>query len=296
MPTGNSTKAPGWSGLRRCAVWTLEPAWRSRSSTSRRCGPKESPFPPGRLVQLTYTTGRAMRYRLPGLEPEDPFVYPGEGWGLVGVDDGYVMSDGSDELRLLDSRFELQSKLRVRLAGRPLEGLNDLEHVDGSIFACALWHSDIYEIDAAWRQCCANSRLFRARRAVGAHQLPGRLERHRLRARPKLVLRDGQALAQALRGPIQRLKGIWGAFARPVVNPKGWPARPCSRQNGFHNVGRAEAHRCARDGHVQRSRESQPDAWSRQLSEGASPDGPLTICYLGIFLFQGEGGSQLSAP
>ena len=102
----------------------------------------------GRLVQLTYTTGRAMRYRLPCLEPEDPFVYPGEGWGLVAVDEGYVMSDGSDELRLLDSRFELQSKLRVRLAGRPLEGLNDLEHVDGSIFACALWHSDIYEIEA----------------------------------------------------------------------------------------------------------------------------------------------------
>ena len=101
----------------------------------------------GRLVQLTYTAGLAMRYRLPGLEPEEPFVYSGEGWGLVAMDDGYLMSDGSDELRLLDSRFELQSKLRVRLAGRPLEGLNDLEHVDGSIFACVLWHSDVYEID-----------------------------------------------------------------------------------------------------------------------------------------------------
>lgn len=101
----------------------------------------------GRLLQLTYTEGRAMRYQLPSLEPEEPFVYSGEGWGLAAVDDGYVMSDGSDELRLLDSGFELQSKLRVRLAGRPLDGLNDLEHVDGSVFACALWHSDIYEID-----------------------------------------------------------------------------------------------------------------------------------------------------
>jgi glutamine cyclotransferase len=101
----------------------------------------------GQLVQLTYTEGRAMRYRLPGLEPEEPFVYAGEGWGLAAVDDGYVLSDGSDALRLLDTGFELQSNLRVRLAGRPLEGLNDLEHVHGSIFACVLWHSDVYEID-----------------------------------------------------------------------------------------------------------------------------------------------------
>ena len=39
-------------------------------------------------------------------------------------------------------------RLPVRLAGRPLDGLNDLEYVDGRIFACVLWHSDIYEIDA----------------------------------------------------------------------------------------------------------------------------------------------------
>jgi glutamine cyclotransferase len=102
----------------------------------------------GRLVQLTYTEGRAMRYRLPSLEPEEPFVYSGEGWGLAAVDDCYVMSDGSDALRFLGGRFDLLSSLHVRLAGRPLDGLNDLEYVDGRIFACVLWHSDIYEIDA----------------------------------------------------------------------------------------------------------------------------------------------------
>ena len=35
---------------------------------------------------------------------------------------------------------------RVRLAGRPLRNLNDLEFLRGSVYACVLWHSDIYEI------------------------------------------------------------------------------------------------------------------------------------------------------
>jgi glutaminyl-peptide cyclotransferase len=102
----------------------------------------------GSMVQITYTEGLAMRYRLPTLEPEGSFGYPGEGWGLAADDEGFVMSDGSDTLRLLDARFQLRSRLYVRLAGRPLRGLNDLEYVDGHIFACVLWHSDIYEIDA----------------------------------------------------------------------------------------------------------------------------------------------------
>ncbi len=102
----------------------------------------------GGLALLTYTEGVATRYRLPTLEPEGSFRYAGEGWGLAAVDGGYVMSDGSDTLRFVDGRFELLSKLAVRLAGRPLGGLNDLECVNQRIFACVLWHSSIYEIDA----------------------------------------------------------------------------------------------------------------------------------------------------
>lgn len=102
----------------------------------------------GCLVQITYTEGLAMRYRLPTFAPERSFGYPGEGWGLAAMDERYVMSDGSNALRFLGARFDLLSSLPVRLAGRPLDGLNDLEYVDGRIFACVLWHSDIYEIDA----------------------------------------------------------------------------------------------------------------------------------------------------
>jgi glutamine cyclotransferase len=101
----------------------------------------------GELVQLTYTEGRALRYRRPGLEPAGSYAYDGDGWGLAATRDGFVMSDGSAVLQLRDGRFEPRAKVRVTLAGRPLDGLNDVEFVDGRIYACALWHTDIYEID-----------------------------------------------------------------------------------------------------------------------------------------------------
>lgn len=102
----------------------------------------------GRVLQITYTEGLAMPYRLPGLEPGAPIRYRGEGWGLAACGDGYVMSDGSDVLQFRGGDFGALSTLRVRLAGRPLRGLNDLEHLGRTILACVLWHPDVYEIDA----------------------------------------------------------------------------------------------------------------------------------------------------
>ena len=102
----------------------------------------------GELLQLTYTEGRALRYRLPALEPTGCLWYDGEGWGLAATHDGFVMSDGSAVLQLRSRRFERLGEVHVTLAGRPLDGLNDLEFVDDRIYACALWHTDVYEIDA----------------------------------------------------------------------------------------------------------------------------------------------------
>jgi len=102
----------------------------------------------GRLVQITYTEGLALCYRLSGLEFEDSYRYQGDGWGLAATEHGYIMSDGSDVLQFRSSDFTLLSKLRVRLAGRPLRGLNDLEFLQGRVYVCVLWHSDIYEICA----------------------------------------------------------------------------------------------------------------------------------------------------
>jgi glutamine cyclotransferase len=99
-----------------------------------------------RLVQLTYTEQFALIYRLPDLKEIGHFQYQGEGWGLAAYRDGYVMSDGTDNLSFRNVSFETVRRLRVHLAGRPLAGINDLVVAYGKIYANVVLHNYIYEI------------------------------------------------------------------------------------------------------------------------------------------------------
>jgi len=98
------------------------------------------------LVQLTYTSGFATVYSYPGLRKLGELPYEGEGWGLTTMDGMYVMSDGSDVLRVRDADFRVVRELPVRLGNRPLTGLNDLEYTNGSLYVNVLFDSDIFEV------------------------------------------------------------------------------------------------------------------------------------------------------
>ena len=101
-----------------------------------------------RLLQLTWKEGVAFQYDARTFERTGEFHYEGEGWGLC--DDGrrLVMSDGSDHLAFRDRQtFALLGGVDVRLDGRPATQLNELECVDGAIYA-NVWKTDeILRID-----------------------------------------------------------------------------------------------------------------------------------------------------
>jgi len=60
------------------------------------------------------------------------------------------MSDGTAELRRLDpGTFGEQSRFTVTRSGEPVAGLNELECVDGEIYANVFLTTDILRIDAA---------------------------------------------------------------------------------------------------------------------------------------------------
>lgn len=96
----------------------------------------------GRLVQLTWRAGVGLIYDREGLEIRDRFRYQGEGWGITQDGRHWIMSDGSDVLRFLDpdSRRELR-RLSVRDGDRPVRFLNELEQIDGEIWA-NVWRRD----------------------------------------------------------------------------------------------------------------------------------------------------------
>lgn len=103
-----------------------------------------------RLVQLTWREGTGFVYDPESLELLETFHYPVEGWGLAYDGVRLLMSDGSATLYRLDAEtFGIVGKFEVRDAGGPVNRLNELEFIDGFLYA-NVWQSDrIAKIDTA---------------------------------------------------------------------------------------------------------------------------------------------------
>jgi len=96
-----------------------------------------------RIYMLTWRRETGFIFDAETLEPTGRFNYHGEGWGLTQDGSSLILSDGTAELRWLDPEsFEETRRVTVRLGGRPVRRLNELEWVDGEIWA-NIWQSDL---------------------------------------------------------------------------------------------------------------------------------------------------------
>lgn len=102
-----------------------------------------------RLIGLTWRDQTAYVLDLKSFKLWRKFSYPGEGWGLTHNGRELVMSDGTAELRFLDPlTFKELRRLKVTADGQPVTQLNELEWVEGEIYA-NVWQTDrIARIDA----------------------------------------------------------------------------------------------------------------------------------------------------
>lgn len=105
---------------------------------------------PEGLIQLTWTDETAFVYDAASLGLLRRVTYDGEGWGACFDGRSIVMSDGSDQLAFRrPDTFAVERTVTVTMAGVPVRNLNELECVDGSVYA-NVWHRDtILRIDAA---------------------------------------------------------------------------------------------------------------------------------------------------
>jgi len=96
----------------------------------------------GRLVQLTWQSNIAFVYDLATFAPRRTFGYTGEGWGLTRDGEGFILSDGSDQLRFLNpDTFREVRRITVTDRGAPVRDLNELEFIRGEVYA-NVWHTD----------------------------------------------------------------------------------------------------------------------------------------------------------
>jgi glutamine cyclotransferase len=102
----------------------------------------------GRLISLTWKSQIGFVFDLATLKLEKSFQYEGEGWALTQDGRQLIMSDGTPELRFLNpTTLRETRRLQVTLNGTPLRNVNELEWVNGEIYA-NVWQSDrIVRID-----------------------------------------------------------------------------------------------------------------------------------------------------
>ncbi len=103
-----------------------------------------------RIWELTWQNNVAVEWDKATMTPLREVPVNGEGWGLCNDGDRLVRSDGSDRLIFHDPEtFAETGSIAVTRDGNPVTSLNELECVDGQVWA-NVWTSDaIVRIDPA---------------------------------------------------------------------------------------------------------------------------------------------------
>lgn len=95
----------------------------------------------GELFILTWLEHVAFVYDADSLVFKRAHRFPRQGWGLTTDGKQLIASDGSHQLHFLDRQFKRLRSIEVTLEGKKLPQLNELEWIDGRIWA------NIYQSD-----------------------------------------------------------------------------------------------------------------------------------------------------
>ena len=89
-----------------------------------------------KIYQLTWLNGKLHIYDKATLRHLATHTYKGEGWGLTTDGEKLYMSDGTNYIRVLNPEtLSQERRFGVTLRGESLQYLNELEWIDGKIWA-----------------------------------------------------------------------------------------------------------------------------------------------------------------
>jgi glutamine cyclotransferase len=96
----------------------------------------------GKLYQLTWQHNVGFIYDAATFDRVGEFNYQGEGWGLTTDGQSLILSDGSNRIRFIDpAGFRVTRSISVTDGSTPVKELNELEYVNGEIYA-NVWHDN----------------------------------------------------------------------------------------------------------------------------------------------------------
>ncbi len=89
-----------------------------------------------KIYQLTWQEQKCFVYNKKNFELLKDFAYNGEGWGLCNDGTSLIMSDGTERITFRNPEtFAIEKVLEVYNHQGPVTSLNELEYVDGKLFA-----------------------------------------------------------------------------------------------------------------------------------------------------------------
>ena len=101
-----------------------------------------------RIVELTWTEHVAWIYDAATFDSIGEYTYPTEGWGLTHDGTRFIMSDGTSTLYFRNlSTFDEIGRVTVRDENGPVTNLNELEFIDGRVWANVYQTTRIVMID-----------------------------------------------------------------------------------------------------------------------------------------------------
>ncbi len=96
-----------------------------------------------RLIQLTWKRETAFVYSVSDFSQTGMLHYEGEGWGLTADEQHLIMSNGSDQIVFRDPEtFAPTRSISVTYHGKPVHQVNELEYINGVIYA-NVWYEDV---------------------------------------------------------------------------------------------------------------------------------------------------------
>ncbi|MAX81642.1 MAG: glutamine cyclotransferase [Crocinitomicaceae bacterium] len=105
----------------------------------------------GKVYQLTYQSRKGFVYNYSDFKKLGEFTIPTkEGWGMTTDGEYLIMSDGTHRLRYLDpNTLEVVKTMNVSRGSYVQQKLNELEYVNGYIYANVWMDNEILKIEAA---------------------------------------------------------------------------------------------------------------------------------------------------
>lgn len=128
-----------------------------------------------KIYQLTYREGKGFIYDLKSLKRTGTFTFDAaEGWGMTNDGHALIYDDGTNVLRFLDpTTFRELKRLAVTDEHGPVNELNELELINGFIYANQWRTENLLKIDTTTGKVVARADLSSLRQRLGIAPVSG---------------------------------------------------------------------------------------------------------------------------